>query len=347
MVAVAPYDRHVPQIENIGCRFVSLYMDSDGKNPLHDAKLLWRFWSTLSNLRPDIYLGYTVKPNVYGSLVAHWLQIPVINNISGLGAVFINGGWLMHVVQVLYRVALARSAKVFFQNKDDRQFFVNSGMVEANKTDLLPGSGIDLLRFMPADMNFEFSEGRKFRFLLFARMLFDKGVAEFVEAAATLQKKWLNVEWCLLGPLEIQNPAAISQAQMEDWVGQGVVRYLGVRDDVRDEISAADCVVLPSYREGTPRTLLEAAAMARPIITTDTVGCRDVVDDGQNGFLCEVRNAADLAAKMEFMLQLPVAQRIKMGFLGRKKMETSYDEQLVISKYINAINEIGTGKQAL
>ena len=336
VIAVAPEDRYAVGLKALGCRFVPLHMDNGGTNPIKDVLLTWRFLRMFAYERPDVYLGYTVKPNVYGSLAAHMLHIPVINNIAGLGAVFIKDSWLVRVVRWLYRAALKRSAKVFFQNDDDRQLFIDSGIVRAKVTDLLPGSGIDLKRFTPTfnDINI------KFRFLLIARMLRDKGVGEYVEAAKLLRARWPQVEFCLLGFVDVQNPAAISRKEMDTWVAEGVVNYLGVSDDVRAEITTADCIVLPSYREGTPRTLLEAAAMARPIITTDAVGCREVVDDGVNGYLCKVRDAGDLAEKMERMLSLSKEQRVKMGMRGRAKMEAEFDEQIVIKKYLTAIETL-------
>jgi glycosyltransferase involved in cell wall biosynthesis len=168
-------------------------------------------------------------------------------------------------------------------------------------------------------------------------MLWDKGVGEYVEAARLLKQRGIESECCLLGFLDVQNPAAISRKQMDDWVAEGVVRYLGVSDDVREEITQADCVVLPSYREGIPRTLLEAAAMARPIVTTDSVGCRDVVDDGVNGYLCKPQDASELAEKMERIVSMTNAERVAMGLLGRKKVGRQFDEEIVIRKYLEAI----------
>ena len=212
--------------------------------------------------------------------------------------------------------------------------------MRAEVTELLPGSGIDLNRFTPAATTVVHDVNSKFRFLLIARMLRDKGVGEYVVAAKLLRERWPLAEFCLLGFVDVQNPAAISSAEMDAWVAEGVVTYLGVSDDVRAQIAVADCVVLPSYREGTPRTLLEAAAMARPIITTDAVGCREVVDDGVNGYLCKVRDAGDLAEKMERMLSLSPEQRSKMGYQGRAKMVAEFDEQIVIDKYLAAIEDI-------
>jgi glycosyltransferase involved in cell wall biosynthesis len=348
VVAVAPHDGYANRLASLGCRFIALPMDSQGTHPLRDLMLLFRFMKLLHRERPDVFLGYTVKPNLYGSIAASLLSIPVVNNIAGLGAVFIKGGWLVRLVRGLYRLALRRSAKVFFQNGDDRALFIDAGLVKPEQTDLLPGSGIDLTRFSgneKSSMSIANNNGRAFRFLLIARMLRDKGVVEYVAAAKQIRACWPNVECALLGFLDVQNPAAISTAEMNAWVAEGDVRYLGVSDDVRLEIAQADCIVLPSYREGTPRTLLEAAAMAKPIITSDAVGCREVVDDGVNGYLCQVRDADDLAAKMHAMLGLSVAEQAAMGQAGRKKMELQFDEKIVINKYLQVVGEL-IGKRA-
>lgn len=336
VIAVAPHDEYAAQLKILGCRYIPLPIDNKGTHPGRDLLLLTRSFRLLRAERPEIFLGFTVKPNVYGSLAAHALRIPVINNVAGLGTVFLKHGWLNKLVRSLYRIALSRSIKVFFQNNDDRLLFVSSGLVSGGVADQLPGSGIDLKKFTPSPL----STRPVVRFLLFARMRWDKGVGEYVEAARMLKKRGIRAEFCLLGFLDVQNPAAISRKQMDDWVAEGVVRYLGVSNNVREQISQADCVVLPSfYREGTPRTLLEAAAMARPIVTTDSVGCRDVVDDGINGFLCKPKNSSDLADKMARIVAMSPAERIAMGLRGRAKVEVEFDEQIVIKKYLEAIKE--------
>lgn len=336
VVAVAPNDSYAARVVALGCRFVPLPMDNQGTHPGRDLLLLVRFYKLLARERPDIYLGYTVKPNVYGSLAAHALGIPVINNIAGLGSVFIKENWLARLVRGLYRIALSRSSKVFFQNNDDRALFVDGGLVRPAMTDRLPGSGIDLVRFLPMALPAQ----PRLRFLLIARMLWDKGIGEYVEAARLLKQRGVSADVCLLGFLDVQNPAAISRQQMDEWEAEGAVRYLGVSDSVTDELAATDCVVLPSfYREGVPRTLLEAAAMGRPIITTDTVGCREVVDDGVNGYLVQPRDANDLAEKMEWMISLSSGARTEMGRRSREKVEREFDEKIVIGKYLEAIAE--------
>jgi glycosyltransferase involved in cell wall biosynthesis len=337
VVAVAPRDKYVSKLELLGCRFVHLEMDNQGTHPVRDLVLLWRYLKLLRIEKPDLCLFYTIKPNVYGSLASTFCGIPFINNVAGLGAVFIGSGWLREFVSTLYKLAFRNSSKVFFQNKDDFQLFLENKLISRQSTDVLPGSGIDLNHFSPAYARLDVTLNRPFKFLLIARMLKDKGVVEYVTAAQMLKESGIDAEFCLLGFLDVQNPAAISTNQMKKWTDQGFVKYLGSSDDVREHIAQADCIVLPSYREGAPRSLLEAAAMAKPIITTNVVGCKEVVVDGENGMLCEVKNALDLASKIKEMLLLSDDQRRLMGQRGRFKMEQKFDEQIVIQKYLKAI----------
>ena len=341
VVAVAPYDEYAQRLRELGCRYIHLSMDNRGTHPGRDLLLLLRFVRLFWIERPDVYLGYTVKPNVYGSLAARLLGVPVINNIAGLGTVFGTHGVVARIVHSLYKAALQASVKVFFQNADDRELFIGRGLVNPGVAGLLPGSGIDLARFPMTALPDNSQAPAKFRFLLVARMLWEKGVGEYVEAAKLLRVRFAEADFALLGFLDVQNPTAINRAQMQEWIAAGNITYLGTSDDVRTELATSDCVVLPSYyREGTPRTLLEAAALGRPIITTDAPGCRDVVEDGSNGFLCRPRDAHDLAAKMEAMMMLQPLERAKMGRLGRDKMEREFDEQFVIKKYLSEINSI-------
>lgn len=341
VIAVAPSDAYASRLVELGCRYESLPIDNQGTHPGRDLMLLWRFYRLLRRERPAVFLAYTVKPNIYGSLAARALGIPVVNNIAGLGAVFIRQGLLTRIVRGLYGAALRSSQRVFFQNDDDRRLFIEHGMVSPTIADRVPGSGVDLDRFHEAPL--PALQGGVVRFLLVARMLWDKGVGEYVAAAQIVRRRYPQATFSLLGFLDVQNPSAISRAQMDAWHATGAVEYLGVSDDVRDQIAAADCVVLPSYREGVPRTLLEAAAMARPVVATDAVGCRDAVEEGVTGLLCQVRDVQDLAAKLERMIELTPGQRVEMGRQGRRKMEREFDEQIVVDKYLAAIREIVDG----
>jgi len=351
VVAVSPTDEFASRLKELDCYHVPLQMERKGTNIGRDLLLFWRYRILMKQHRPDIYLGFTVKPNIYGSLAAQSLGIPVINNISGLGTVFgamsttLFGNLLSRLLRVLYWFALLRSNKIFFQNKDDQREFIEKGVVKDHLTDLLPGSGVDLDRFaytpiIASDCSSKISNERKqARFLLIARMLWDKGVGEYVEAAKLLSSRYPSTEFCMIGFLDFQNPEAISEAQINEWISEGIVQYLGVINDIRPEIIKADCVVLPSlFREGTPRSLLEAAAMGRPIITTNSVGCRETVDDGVSGYLCIPRDSIDLSKKMERIIQLNDTQRHEMGRCGREKMETQFNEQIVVQKYLEAIS---------
>ena len=335
VVAVAPSDEYAPRLAELGCRFVALPMDNKGTHPGRDLLLFFRFLKLLRRERPDVFLGYTVKPNVYGSLAAHVLGIPVVNNIAGLGAVFIRDNWLTRLVRLLYKTALSRSRHVFFQNDEDLRLFVEQGLVAPGKVSRLPGSGVDLSTFRYTPM--QPLDNRPFRFLLVARLLWDKGVGEYVEAARMVLRQYPTAKFQLLGFLDVKNPTAVSSAQMSAWEEEGVVEYLGVADDVKPYLIAADCVVLPSYREGVPRSLLEAAAIGRPIVTTDAVGCRDAVDDGMNGLLCRTNDAGDLAEKLLHMIEMSPENRELMGQAGRRKMEREFDEKIVIGRYLEVI----------
>lgn len=340
VVAMAPADAHVARVQALGCRLVEMPMHAGGTNPWHDALLYQRMRAALAAERPQVFLGYTIKPNVWGSLAAQSLGIPVVNNIAGLGTAFIRRNWLTHVARLLYRTALRRSHKVLFQNEDDRRYFVDTGLVDDARTARVPGSGVDLDAFAPVAMPTR-APGAPLRLLYIGRLLRDKGLVELAQATRLLAARGLNIEIALLGFLDVANRTAISRAEVDAWQAEGLLRYLGSVDDVRPHIAEADAVVLPSYREGVPRTLLEAAAMARPLIASDAIGCRDAVDDGINGFLARVRDAGDLATQIGRFAALSDAERRAMGLASRAKVEREFDERFVVDTYRKLLREIG------
>jgi glycosyltransferase involved in cell wall biosynthesis len=336
VTVLAPKDDYVSRIVALGVQHKHLQLNNASTNPLRELVTLARLVGLLRRKRPELILTYTPKVNIYIALAARLLGIPVVANVSGLGSGFISGGLLKKVMLGLYRMALGYPHKVFFQNQDDRAEFIRANLVPSDKTGLLPGSGVDLDRFTPVQR----TSKNTFVFLLAARLLWDKGVGEYVEAARQVKSKYPEVEFRFLGFLDVQNPSAVSRAEVEHWESEGVITYLGATDDVRPYYADADCVVLPSYREGMPRTLLEASAMCVPVIGTDAVGCRDAVEDGKTGFLCKPKNAPDLAEKMEKMILLTPEQRAEMGKAGRAKMEAEFDERIVIERYLEVIGEI-------
>lgn len=332
-VIIAPQD---PSAESrmaaLDVERIPIRIDRAGLNPAADLLLFARYRSLLKRLMPAAYLGYTIKPNVYGSLAAASLGIPALPNVSGLGTAFIRGGILQSIVTRLYRVGFARAPVVFFQNDEDRSLFVERRIVRPGQARVLPGSGVDLNRFKQAPLN----DGPPV-FLLVARLLRDKGVLEFVEAARELRPILPGARFQLLGPIDEGNRTAIRQSGLDSWTKEGVIEYLGVTEDVRPFIAAASVIVLPSYREGLPRALVEGAAMARPLIAADAPGSRDIVEDGVNGYLCRVRDAGSLAEAMKRLADLPFSQWLAMGEAARRKVQERFSEELVVRAYLDAI----------
>ena len=339
VVAVAPLDDYISNLDNLKCKLEIIPSASRKVHVLNDILLIFRYFVIFSRVKPDIVLSYTSKPNIYGSLVARVLGISIVNNISGLGTPFIQGGWLEYIVGLLYKISLKKSKYVFFQNKDDQKIFIDNNFVSSKEVGVIPGSGIDLTYFLP-DVSTSNIDKRNVVFLLIARMMRDKGIEEFVEAARKIKKSYKNVSFQLLGYIDIKSKVAISVNDIKSWENEGIIEYLGHTEDVRPFIAMADCVVLPSYREGTPRSLLEAASMGKPIIATNVAGCKEVVDDGINGYLCDAYNSDDLAHKMQHILALDSISIEKMGMASRKKMENEFDEKIVINKYLSVINGI-------
>ena len=334
ITVLAPLDDAVPELERLGCSVRPLEMSVKGLNPLADLKLQRRYARIFREEQPDAVLSYTIKNNIFGARAAQSAGVPFLPNVTGLGTAFLSGKFLQMVTEQLYRRSFRLLPTVFFQNEDDRDLFLNRRLVSADQARLLPGSGIDLDRFSPAVMP---PAEAPTVFLMIARLLRDKGVVEFVEAARQVKARHPQARFQLLGAAGSENRSAIDAATVQGWVAEGVIDYLGTTNDVRPARADASCVVLPSYREGAPRTLIEAAAMARPVITTDVPGCRAVVDRDVSGFLCEVRSAESLATAIERFLALSPDQQQVMGEAGRAKMEREYDQAIVVQAYREAI----------
>ena len=332
-VIVAPSDPAAEErMRSLGVERIPVEIDRSGLNPFADFRLLLQYRRLLRKLAPAAFLGFTIKPNIYGSIAARLAGVPAVANISGLGTVFLKSGPLEKLVVPMYRYALRRADAVFFQNPDDRELFVARKIVRPEQARLLPGSGIDLDHYAPVPL----PKGPS-KFLLIARLLGDKGVREFVEAARSLRRELPDARFQLLGPFDVDNRTSIAPQELEAWVGQGAVEYLGTTDDVRPFIAEASVVVLPSYREGLPRSLLEGAAMARPLIATNVPGCRELVEDGVTGLLCAPRDSRSLAAAMGKLGQMPPEELRAMGGAARALVEARFGEELVVRAYLDAL----------
>ena len=337
--AIAPEDNFSQLLVDSGCIYHKVRMDSRGANPLKDLGLIFELRSIYKKIKPDIICHYTIKPNIYGTVAARTLKIPVINNVCGLGTVFLKDNLISRIAIAMYRFAFRTPRKVFFQNQDDYQLFLEKKLVKKRLADVVPGSGIDLNHFKP-------QPGKKnptFTFLLISRLITDKGILEYIEAIQKLRQQGVDARFQILGAKDPAHKRGIAVDVIDSWIDNNIIEYLGTTKDVREFINKADCVVLPSYREGTPRTLLEAASSAKPIVATDVPGCRNVVENNYNGLLCKLKDADSLAGKMKEMMDMPQEKRQEMGINSRKKVENEFGENIVISKYLKTIDEISPG----
>lgn len=314
---------------------VEIAVDRSGLNPLRDGKLIADYVGLFNRFRPICHLGFTAKPNIYGSLAARVAGVASVPNVSGLGTAFIAGGWLGSFLSLLYRVAFRNCPVVMFQNPDDLALFRSRRIVRDWQPWLLPGSGVDLDHFRPA-----LTQPGNPCFLLIARLLGDKGIREFIGAARMLKAAHPGWRFQLLGDLDKGNRTGIQAEELRSWVDEGVVEHLGHVSDVRPYIAASTAIVLPSYREGLSRSLLEAAAMARPLIATDVPGNRQLVSHGRNGLLCAVRDASALARTMEMMGTMEAGQRAGMGREARSLVEREYGQERVTKSYLDVIGQL-------
>jgi glycosyltransferase involved in cell wall biosynthesis len=333
-------DGYQNKLENVGCKTINLQIKSSSLNPLDDFQLFRNLKSIYEKTNPDVVLHFTIKPVIYGSLTAAKLDIPTINNIAGLGTIFTQFTWKSKVVMQLYKWSQKKVDRVFFQNKEDLDLFVSSKLVSARQAYKINGSGVDISRFNPTH-KISKTNSNEVTFLFTGRILREKGIFEYVRAARLINQLYPQAKFWVLGIVGFDNPSAVTQEDIEVWESEGTIKFLGRTDDVVQVLKDTDCVVLPSYyREGVPRSLIEAAAMAIPIITTDHIGCRDIVTHDYNGFLVEKRNVNSLFNAMEKFLKLSTSAREKMGENGRTKVEAEFNVENITYTYLQEIQNL-------
>lgn len=333
VVVISQFDGYEKKVASEVDEIRPLFISRKGVNPFIDIFTIFHIVKYLLIFKPYALLSFSIKPVIYGSIAARFTKVKSIVMITGLGSAFISDNWITKVVKALYKYSFVSISKAFFQNTDDRNIFLTNRLVDEKVCQLIPGSGVDLEKFSPTVA----PSNERITFLLIARILWDKGVGEYVKAASKIHELYPNTKFQLLGPLGVENRTAISKLQMEKWEKNCNIEYLGETDDVAPYISKACCIVLPSYREGTSRVLLEAAAMGRPIVTTDVPGCREIVEDQITGFLCKPRDYLDLVEKLELMINLSYTDRKIMGAKGREKIEKEFNESIVFDYYIHAL----------
>ncbi|HTR27767.1 MAG TPA: glycosyltransferase family 4 protein [Puia sp.] len=333
---LAPRDPYTGRFENIpGLTYIPLsHFNAKSISPVEDLRLYRELLTHYRALRPHLIFHFTIKANIFGSLAAEKGGVPAISVITGLGYAFAGKGWLQSVARILYRRALRQTKEVWFLNEDDRHVFITQRLVSEGKTFILPGEGVDPDVFYPAPYP---PEKNDVTFLLIARVIRHKGIYEFAAAAELLRRQGLNVRCQLLGISDENNPVAIPRKEVAGWEQKKILTYLGHTDDVPPFIEQADCIVLPSWREGLPLSLLEGASMAKALIAADTPGCRSVVDDGKNGYLCREKDGADLAGKMLAYYRLRPSDKRQMGLNGREKVLREFTCERVLGIYLQKI----------
>lgn len=343
MVCLSPLDDFSQRLEDeLGAEHVPLTMVGKSTGLLQELRSLLFIWRTFRRYRPVFVFNFTIKLNLYGGLACTLLRLPFANNISGLGTAFIHDSWLFRRVRQVYGWVNRKARHLFFQNEEDLAVFRDAGLLGDTPMTLLPGSGVDLEHFGVQPL----PKGVRVTFVMIARLLGDKGVREYAAACRLLKDGGVPVRCLLVGPLGVSNRSAITKEEVSAWQGEGILEYLGATDDVRPVLTESHVLVLPSYREGMPRTVLEAAAMGRPAIVTDVPGCRQAIEVGKTGWLCQVRDEYSLAEQMRAVFAMGAGQLSAAGEAARKRMEHSFSEEVVVGAYIRCLNGIdGKGNQ--
>ena len=334
VTVMAPEAQDSRRLEALGASFVSVPIRSKGKNPLVEAACALKIRSLLKSIAPAMVLPFTIKSVIYCGIACRLLGIPYVPTITGMGSAFINRSWVTHVAVALYKIACARARTVFFLNESDREFFVRSGIVSARLAEVIPGEGIDVKHFVPR-LTANARPVENFRFLYCGRILAEKGFLELIEATRQLLGRGLAFDMHVVGFADWDNPSAIHRDQLAEWEAQGLIVFHGSSMDVRPYIADADCIVLPSYREGLSRILLEAAAMECPMIASDVPGCREIVRDGVTGFTFAPRNAQSLAECMARVIGMPKGRVRQLGANARMLVLNEYSSEIVVKKYLS------------
>lgn len=330
VVISTPHDVKEKEVffRGIGCEFEFIEIDRRGTNPVRDLSLIRKYKKLIRKTRPLVILTYTIKPNIYGGIAARRLHIPQLANITGLGTAIENPGLLQKFTILMYRFGLKKAEKVFYQNSSIQAFCKEHHIGEAGL--LLPGSGVNLEWHSFQEYPLE---NTKMKFNFIGRVMKDKGIEEFLEAAKHIQKKYPQTEFHILGACEEQYEGRLKELQ-----DKGILVWHGAVSDVRPFIKDSWCTVHPSYHEGMANVLLETCAAGRPVIACDINGCKEAIDDKVNGFMCRVKDANDLAKKVEQFILLPYEQKVQMGMAARKKVEREFDRNWVINAYLEEIN---------
>lgn len=324
-----PNGRLVPKLEDMGCHFIDTKVDRRGINPKTDIELLNFYKKILKQINPDLVITYTIKPNIYGGMICRWLKVPYAVNITGLGTAFQKDGVLKKIVIFLYKIALKEAKVVFFENAENMKTIIEHNIIKEHQACLLNGAGVNLEEYAFC----QYPETDEIRFLFIGRIMKEKGVDELFEAAERIHKENKKVFFDVVGPMEDDYKDRVANL-----VNEGIINYYGYQEDVKPFISNCHCFVLPSYHEGMANTLLESAAMGRPLVTSDIHGCKETVLEEKNGYLIEKANSKNLYQKIKQFMKLNLEEREKMGLNSRLHMEIIFDKKKIVERTIETIN---------
>ena len=328
-------DNSVEIIETLGIEYVRIKLNRKGVNPFGDFFYFLELLKLYKKIKPDLVIHYTIKPNIYGSLAAKILKIHSFAVVSGLGSTFIKDNFLTKIITTLYKVALSKTQKVLFLNQDDREIFLKLNIIKEKQSLVLPGEGVDADYYRGCDAK-NHNES-KITFLMIARLLKDKGVYEYIEAIKNIKSK--NVQFLLAGVFDKDNPTSIKEQELQKWIDDKTVTYLGKTDNVKEFFQQADVIVLPSYREGLSRVLLEACCCEKFIVASDIAGCKELCVDGHNGFLALPKDTASLTSALNKTINLTKEERVSKGKLGRELVINHYSSSIVNGVYKKLIEE--------
>lgn len=341
VVCVSPYDSYSKKLIQLGAKHMHISVDNKGINPIKDLVLIWQLLLIYKKSNPALIFHFTIKNNIYGSWAAFLMRKKFVNNITGLGTIFIKDNLISRLVYLMYRLSQPLAEKIFCQNNDDYELLIKNNLVSKEKLYILPGSGVDLELFHPKFLKKNFqSNVNDFRFIFCGRMIADKGLYELVDAIKQINNNEIRCKLWLCGFVDNKNHSSISSSIIDSWIKYPWIHWLGSSENVSEILSECDCLVLPSYREGLPRSILEACAMGLPVIATDVPGCRDIITDNFNGFLCEPKNTKSLSDVILKMLNISEDKRDQMGKNGRARVEKSYNESIVIDSAIDCFAKI-------
>lgn len=330
VVISSPYGERIEDLKALGCEYREIDIARHGMNPVKELKLISDYKKLLDQVKPDMVFAYTIKPNIYGSIACRSRKVPCVTNITGLGTAVENGGLVQKITVLLYKYAFTKVQRVFFQNTENMQFFVDH-KIALGKHDLLPGSGVNLQRFEVL----EYPETDTVEFAFISRIMKEKGIDQYLEAAEHIRSKYPNTVFHVCGFCE-----DAYEDKLKDLTDKGIINYHGMVRDIKGFLEGIHCTIHPTYYpEGLSNVLLESSACARPIITTDRSGCREVIDDGVNGYVVKQQDSQDLIEKIEKFLKLSVAERKAMGLAGRAKVEREFDRQIVVEKYVEEVKK--------